>query len=68
MNQPDDRPLLAALEDGGFISADVASQARARIQTADPASTDDILREYVTPAGLDVAKQAVQLGVPCVWL
>ncbi|MAF10981.1 hypothetical protein CMK11_11080 [Candidatus Poribacteria bacterium] len=68
LNQPDERPLLDALEDGGFVSADVASQARARIQTADPASADEILQEYVTQAGLEVAKQAVELGVPCVWL
>lgn len=68
MNQPDERPLLDVLEDGGFLSAERASQARARIQTDDPGSADDILREYVTVAGLDVAKQALALGVPCVWL
>ena len=67
MNQTAERPLLDILEDGGFMSADQASQARARI-AAQPGDADEILLEYSSAAGVAVAQEAARLNVPCVWL
>jgi type II secretory ATPase GspE/PulE/Tfp pilus assembly ATPase PilB-like protein len=67
LNQTAERPLLDVLEDGGFLSADQASQARARI-AAQPGDADEILLEYSSAAAIAVAKEASRLNMPCVWL
>ncbi|GIX07122.1 MAG: type IV fimbrial assembly protein PilB [Candidatus Poribacteria bacterium] len=63
-----DRSLLDVLEESGALSEEESAQVRARLRLAAEEDLEEVLREYLPPRVIELAKRSLEYGVPFVLL